>query len=215
MYEYHKIVTVWERDPETKHKYLRKGVWATDEFNFLKNCMWGFTEKVDGTNIRITFHDVGGILHFPVIKGKTDDAQIPVFLLKSVEKLVEESDWETVLEPSGVPITLYGEGYGAKIQKGGGNYRDDTSFVLFDMKIGDWWLKQEDMRKIGSQLGIEGAPLIKYGTLWDMVELVKKGFNSTWGDFLAEGIVARPLIELKDRAGKRVITKLKYKDFRR
>ena len=28
-----------------------------------------------------------------------------------------------------------------------------------------------------------------------------------------EGVVARPIIELKDRMGKRVITKIKVKDF--
>lgn len=46
-----------------------------------------------------------------------------------------------------------------------------------------------------------------------MVNLVQKGFNSEWGDFLAEGIVARPSVELFSRNGKRIITKLKYKDF--
>ena len=46
-----------------------------------------------------------------------------------------------------------------------------------------------------------------------MVENVKKGFISKWGDFQAEGIVARPQVELKARNGKRVITKIKNKDF--
>ena len=62
MYEYHKIVTVWERDPETNHKYLKTGVWAEPEFEYLKDCVWLWTEKVNGTNIRITFHTVGGIV---------------------------------------------------------------------------------------------------------------------------------------------------------
>ena len=30
---------------------------------------------------------------------------------------------------------MYGEGYGAKIQKGGGNYRQDQDFVLFDVLL--------------------------------------------------------------------------------
>ena len=48
-------------------------------------------------------------------------------------------------------------------------------------------------------------------TQWS--ELARKGFNSYWGDFKAEGIVARPAFELKARNGKRLITKIKYKDF--
>ena len=50
-------------------------------------------------------------------------------------------------------------------------------------------------------------------TLDDAVELVRKGFNSQWGEFTAEGIVARPKVELFNREGKRIITKIKHKDF--
>ena len=46
-----------------------------------------------------------------------------------------------------------------------------------------------------------------------MINLVRSGFNSKWGEFKAEGIVARPETELKRRNGQRIITKLKYKDF--
>ena len=51
------------------------------------------------------------------------------------------------------------------------------------------------------------------GTLHEMVEQARKGIKSTWGDFAAEGIVARPAVELKTRAGHRIITKIKSKDF--
>lgn len=45
--------------------------------------------------------------------------------------------------------------------------------------------------------------------------MARLGFKSTWGDFQAEGIVARPSVELKNRAGERIITKIKCKDFPR
>jgi len=41
----------------------------------------------------------------------------------------------------------------------------------------------------------------------------RAGLVSKWGDFEAEGIVARPAVELKTRAGERIITKLKTRDF--
>ena len=34
-----------------------------------------------------------------------------------------------------------------------------------------------------------------------------------FGGFLAEGMVIRPIVELKSRNGHRIITKLKHKDF--
>ena len=48
-----------------------------------------------------------------------------------------------------------------------------------------------------------------------MIQLTKKGFNSDWGNFKAEGIVARPKMELFARNGERIITKIKHKDFMR
>ena len=110
-------------------------------------------------------------------------------------------------------VCLYGEGYGAKIQKGGGNYRQDQGYVLFDVKIGEWWLERYSVEEIASTLKIDIVPVIGHGTLYDMVEKARSGFNSTWGDFKAEGIVARPCCELKSRNGNRVITKIKYRDF--
>jgi len=39
--------------------------------------------------------------------------------------------------------------------------------------------------------------------------------QSQWGDFIPEGVVARPRVELRTRRGARVIVKLKQKDSRR
>ena len=46
-----------------------------------------------------------------------------------------------------------------------------------------------------------------------MVTAASQGFKSQWGDFMAEGIVARPAQELRTRDGHRIITKIKHKDF--
>ena len=81
MKEYHKIQTVFHRDPDTKFKTLLEGRFSLPEFEYLQNNEWIFTEKVDGTNIRIIFD---GELTFG---GKTDRAQIPNQL---VNKLVQQ-----------------------------------------------------------------------------------------------------------------------------
>lgn len=210
MKEYHKIQTVFERDPKTNHKTLIEGFYALPAFEYLANNRWTFTEKVDGTNIRVMVAPDRPI----IFGGKTDDAQIPAFLVaKLQERFLPQADKLHELFPEGG--CLYGEGYGAKIQKGGGNYRADQDFVLFDVKVGEWWLYRSDVEDLASMLGLDVVPIIGTGTLPEMIEHVRAGFDSRWGAFKAEGIVARPAVELRTRANERIITKLKHKDFAR
>ena len=209
MKTYHKIQTVFKRDPETKFKTLLENDYSLPEFEYLKNNEWIFTEKVDGTNIRIMFQD--GKITFG---GKTDQAQIPNQLINKLNEKILPQLNKFIEIFNNTEVCLYGEGYGAKIQKGGGNYRTDQDFVLFDIKIGHWWLKREDVEDIANKLNLDIVPIIGSGSLEEMVEYVKTGFNSKWGNFKAEGIVARPKNELLARNGRRIITKLKHKDFR-
>ena len=48
---YHKIETLFERDEKTKK--LINGKFRDETIEFLKDNTWVFTEKVDGTNIRV------------------------------------------------------------------------------------------------------------------------------------------------------------------
>ncbi len=209
MIEYHKIDTVFKRDPETKHKLLIIGDYSNPAFEYLADNQWTFTEKVDGTNIRVIYSE--GRVSFG---GKTDAAQIPAYL---VDRLRQKFDTPEQIElfasifPDGG--CLYGEGYGAKIQKGGGNYRQDQDFVLFDVKVGPWWLLRDAVEDVARKLSADVVPIIGVGTLHEMVERARTGFDSAWGPFQAEGIVARPSTELMMRNGARIITKIKHKDF--
>lgn len=217
MNEYHKINSVFKRDPETKHKTLLIGEYAEDEFTFLKDNIWLWTEKVDGTNIRVMIpggakYSEGWMGNQIRFGGKTDNAQIPAFLLDRLrERFDPLTEGLNAEFPDGA--CLYGEGYGARIQKGGGDYRPDQDFVLFDVKVGHWWLKRDAIEEIAYNFELDIVPVIGAGNIPEMVELVKAGFNSTWGPFLAEGVVARPAVDLITRGGRRIITKLKHKDF--
>lgn len=208
MSEYHKIQSIYKRDMASKRKTLIEGDWALPEFEYLAGNQWTFTEKVDVTNIRIIFKE--GQITF---SGRTDDSQISAQLVARLNELVfplAAKLGEVFAEGS---VVLYGEGYGAKIQKGGGNYRADQDFVLFDVRVGQWWLQRADVHDVAHKLGLDVAPVIGEGTLHDAVDWAKRGICSTWGDFEAEGIVARPKIELCTRSGHRLITKIKCRDF--
>lgn len=208
MNEYHKIQTLFKRDMERNGKTLLEGQWTIPEFEYLQNNAWVFTEKVDGTNIRVMLKD--GAVTFG---GKTDSAQIPAQLVTRLnERFLPLA--AKMLEVFGCDACLYGEGYGAKIQKGGGNYRPDQDFVLFDVKVGDWWLQRADVEDVAKKLSLDVVPIMGVGTLHHAIALAKAGIASTWGPFEAEGIVARPETELKTRNGHRIITKIKCRDFR-
>ena len=207
MNEYHKIQTVFKRDPDTKFRTIIDGLWTCPEFEYLSHNEWIYTEKVDGTNIRVMFVD--GKITFG---GKTDSAQIPAQLVTRLnERFLPMAG--KMLEIFGGDACLFGEGYGAKIQKCGGNYRNDQDFVLFDVRCGDWWLQRKDAEDVSEKLGIDIVPIVGVGTLYGAVRMARAGLRSTWGDFEAEGIVARPEIELKTKAGHRIITKIKCRDF--
>ena len=77
-----------------------------------------------------------------------------------------------------------------------------------------WWLQRKDVEDIANKLDLEVVPIIGIGTLDDAVVWAKTGIHSTYGDFKAEGIVARPTVELFTRGGHRIITKIKCRDFK-
>jgi len=207
MKEYHKIETAYKRDPENRCKTLLEGQYSTPEFQYLANTEWVWTEKIDGTNIRIEYD--GQAYSFG---GKTVDSQISTVLYKKLQEIFTIEKLETNFAGGGV--CLYGEGFGAKIQKHGDNYiKNECGFILFDVKCGDWWLKRKDIEDVANKIGIPVVPIIGYGTLPEAVEKTREGFNSVYGDFIAEGIVMKPAIELFDRSGKRIISKIKHKDF--
>jgi hypothetical protein len=210
MSEYHKIQSVFKRDMSSKHKTLIDGAWTLPEFEYLARNDWTFTEKVDGTNIRVMFKG-GGVTY----GGRTNDAQIPAQLVARLNDrflpMLHQGMLDTTF-PDGQAV-LYGEGYGAKIQKGGGNYRSDQDFVLFDVRVGPWWLQRPDVNDVSQKLGIDVVPIIGEGTLHDAVDLARRGIKSRWGNFEAEGIVARPKTELNTRSGHRLIAKIKCRDF--
>ncbi len=59
--------------------------------------------------------------------------------------------------PDGKEMTLYGKGYGAKIQKGGTRYRGARSFVLFNVMVGPLWLIHDAVQGIAAQLHIDAV----------------------------------------------------------
>lgn len=206
---YHKIKNIYERD--NKSKKIIEGKFTDETIKFLKDNKWEFTEKIDGTNIRIIWD--GYRVYFA---GRTEKAQIPAELGNRLFELFGGGKNEQIFEQKfgNIPITLYGEGYGKGIQSGG-LYSDIQDFILFDVKINDNWQERENVEKIAEYFGIKTVPIVLTGTLEDGVKFVKNKPLSqiTKKEYLMEGIVGRTTKELKDRSSNRIIVKIKVCDF--
>lgn len=205
MERYPKIETLLDRD-KTSFKVI-SDQWRMPEFEYLRHNPWLVTEKVDGTNIRI--HWDGESVSFA---GRTDNAQIPPFLVKQLVEMFPVSKFAAKFEP---PVALYGEGYGARIQKGGGDYiPNGVSFLLFDVRVAEWWLRWDDVEDVGMKLGVPRVPTLSELSLTAVIaRMESESFYSFLRPGLPEGVVVRPLTDLCTRAGHRLIGKLKYSDF--
>lgn len=208
MKEYNKIETLYERDMNGSKKLI-EGKFRNPAVEFLANNEWEWTEKIDGTNIRIHWDG-----HKVSYGGRTDRASIPAHLMNKLVELFGSNEAEELFEQKfgETEVTLYGEGYGAKIQNGG-NYRPDVSFILFDVLIGNMWLERESVEEIATAFGIEVVPIIFRGDIDKAVDFVKSHPKSTIGSADMEGLVGRPMCEMRDRRGNRLIVKVKYCDF--
>lgn len=180
---------------------------TTETHNYFANNI-----LVHNCNIRVNWDG-----HKVTLGGRTDKAQIPVdlvnfltekFCTNEAEELFEQKFGET-------EVTLYGEGYGRKIQGVGSLYiPDGVSFIMFDVMIGGVWLKREDVEYIATCFGVDVVPIVGEGTIAEAVEYVKTHEKSVISEKAPmEGIVCRPKVELLDRMGRRVIVKIKRRDF--
>ena len=209
MREYHKIYGPFTRETEGPNRNKVKiGFWSKPEFQYLQDNVWIFTEKIDGTNIRVHWDG-----HKVVFGGRTDNAAIPAKLFDHLRNTFLEELFEQAFGDT--EVTLYGEGFGAGIQKGGGNYGPNQEFILFDVRIGDLWLERDSVTEIAQKLGVPIVPIMYVCTLNEMIEQMRAGgIKSLSGDFEAEGVVGVPAVPLASRSGERIIVKVKSADFR-
>lgn len=211
MIKYEKLETIFSRDMSGTKK-LMPGVFRDSTVEFLKDVQWDWTEKVDGTNIGVIW-DGYGVSY----QGRTEKAQIPMCLLDKLNELFGTPEAEEIFEEEfgDRTVILFWEGYGNKIQGVGRKYiPDGVGFILFDLYIEGNYQPRESVERAARSFGIPVVPVVGRGTLDEAVEFVKGHPQSTLGNLPMEGVVCRPMVELRDRCGNRVITKIKWKDFK-
>lgn len=211
--KYPKINTIWKRDERNKFNII-EGDFSCPEFDAVKS--WHITEKIDGTNIRVIWNMQRE--NSPAFLGRTDDAQIPPFLLEKLKGIFTR---EKLLKqfPDSELVVLYGEGYGNKIQSAGKRYRKDNSFIIFDANIGGWWLEPEKVKQLATELEIDYVPDYGIMTKEEAIVLVKDGLVKSKiaedKSLVMEGIVARSHPLMLFRNGEPIMWKIKHKDYRK
>jgi hypothetical protein len=149
--------------------------------------------------------------------GKTDNAQIHADLITWMQEHVTAEKLRAVFPTT--DVVIYGEGYGAGIQKGGG-YSKTKRLIVFDVLVaGKWWLDWENTCDVAAKLGLDVVPFVGEMPLEEGIEMVRRGFTSPLAEKMtgeiipAEGLVGRTVEPLFDKHGHRIIIKLKTRDF--
>ena len=173
-----------------------EGKFCNEMVEYLKDNQWVCTEKIDGMNIGIVWDG-----HKVSYQGRTERAQIPEHLMNKLIEMFGGMVNEELFEQKfgEMQVILFGEGYGSRIQKGGGKQ--------------DLWLKRDSLEDIAKAFNIDIVPIILKGTLQEAVDYVKSKPKSTIGTAKMEGLVCKPAVDVLDRMGKRVIVKIKVCDF--
>lgn len=239
MQYFDKINTCFKRDMDKTSKTYNciiPNQLTTPEFELLRkyNVKWEATEKVDGecTSIHLIPNICGAHgttengqkfdYNYGVeVHGKTDKANMRPEEVELLKKLGDKNKLLEAFTQDGVAPTveciIFGETYGKGMQAPGGRYcKTHLKFICFDIKVGNTWLKREAVEDICSKLGIDVVPNLGEMTLDEAIEKVKTGFTSQVSEdstLIAEGIVLRAPLGILDRMGRRIVTKVKYKDF--
>lgn len=118
-----------------------------------------------------------------------------------------------------IDVVIFGEAYGGKQQGMSHTYGKDLKFIVFDVKVGDNWLNVPNAEDVAHKLGLEFVHYAKIPTDLEALNQhrdfssVQAYRNGCGDDKKREGIVLRPLIEMRTNNGDRVICKYKPDEF--
>jgi len=184
-----------------------ENLYKNQEILMFKECY--ALEKIDGTSTHVTWKE--GTLSF-FCGGIKQSVFNSLF---DVTKLTEKF---SVL---GLPfVTIYGEAYGGKIQGRKDIYGPNVKFVAFEVRIDDAWLAVPQAEEICKNFEIEFVSYVKTATELVAIDAIRDApsvqamRNGCGLDKMREGLVLRPLIELRKNNGERIIAKHKRDEFK-
>lgn len=224
MHFYKKILAPFKRQ-NPSDRLVDETLFSRLEYEYLKDNQWIWTEKVDGTNVGI--HYDGNKIDF---LGHQDSSEIQSNVLTYLNGRFNNDSFISIMEATfgEKEVILFGECYGKGVGPGN-QYSSCLSFIMFDIFIGSIkdtvnggvYLARASIDEIGNALQIAVVPIILTGTIEEAVNLVKSKQKSTIvtigskteNKAYMEGLVGKPLIDLRIMSGERIMCKVKMKDF--
>lgn len=203
---YSKIESIFNRGEDFKFNYK----YRRPEYAYVK--YWDATEKIDGTSTFLYF-DLKN--DYPLFGGRTPKTNtsgkwIPRKWFE--QKINSVGDrWRDYLNMYDInSLQIFGESYGAGIQKGGGLY-GDPSFRMFDVLVDDtYWLDQGKMTAVSDFFEIGQVPSLGHLTTEEALAMLGRQSEVTEQDRVAEGLVLKT--PMFDSRGDRVMCKMKVRD---
>lgn len=251
---YQKINTLWKRDEKNR---IIQGDYSLPEFGYLEDCLWLVEEKIDGTNMSYDIYFDNGSVSRTEIHGKTEnaknnanlvtemnrifDALIDSGKLIDVFKIVKTDAAGNTTVSWPYKVTIFGEGYGGKIQ-GGGRYSKTEKFIVFDIEVQTTpeteplYLLRPSVDDICAKLNLDVVHTYGLMTIADAELIIENiaynvytnrmgnpslyapdispfSHNSEDPTLVIEGFVLKFPCGLKTRQGKPLVTKIKVKDY--
>lgn len=168
-------------------------------------------EKIHGTSAHIGWkHDEKKIYFFS--GGEKHDNFVALFDEAQLKAKFEE------MFPD-ISAVIFGEAYGGKQQGMSHTYGKELKFIGFDVKVGDNWLNVPNANDVCDKLGLEFVAWSKIEVNLENLTAVRDApsiqaqRNGCGNDKKREGIVLRPLVEMRMNNGDRVICKYKPDEF--
>lgn len=252
---YQKINTLWKRDEKNR---IIQDDYSLPEFGYLEDVLWLVEEKIDGTNMSYDIYfSSDGSINRTEIHGKTETAKIPVGLLNEMNRIFDElidsgklTDVFKIVKTDAAgnttvswpyKVTIFGEGYGGKIQSGG-RYSKTEKFIVFDIEIQTTpeteplYLLRPSVDDICPKLGLDLVHTYGLMTIRDAEAVIENiaynvyankmsnpslyapdispfSHNAEDPTLVIEGFVLKSPCGLKTRQGKPLVTKIKVKDY--
>lgn len=198
--------------PSLENHYREKFLFNI-ECSDAMNCDWVATEKLHGANFSLWTdgEDVKAARRsgfIPEDESFYGSAPVVEHYTPLLKELAQSMPMNKLI--------LFGELVGEGIQKGV-NYCDGKDFYVFDVATLDegelvFLDYTETLVNTLHEAGFKTSPILKQGTYQEVIAL-ENLFNSTFGNFTAEGYVAKPVVSHTLPNGSRAIIKSKNSKF--
>jgi len=163
-------------------------------------------EKIHGTSAHIGWKSDEKKIHY--FTGENHQLFLSLFdeqfLIQKFEEIFPDQN-----------VVIFGEHYAGKCQGMSHTYGKQSKFIGFDVKVGDYWLNVPNAEDVCKQFNIEFVDYVKIEVSLENLtaERDKPSVQAVRNGIIEpkkrEGIVCRPLVEMRINNGDRVIVKYK------